>query len=208
MEKKVKMTRAEKKAIKKAKKAELKAKGESFWSDFKKFIAKGNIIDMAVGVVIGSAFSAIITNFVNGVINPLIGLLTGNVKLSDLSIVLREAVMEGETIKADALTLNYGLFLQKILDFLIIAFCIFLAVRIIRGIKVRIAVTAEKIASLAKKEENAEEVAEEIVEEQPAPAEPVPAPAPVKTTEERIEELLIEIRDSLTKKESKKKSKE
>lgn len=204
MEKKTKLTRAEKKAIKKAKKAELKAKGESFWSDFKKFIAKGNIIDMAVGVVIGSAFSAIITNFVNGVINPLIGLLTGNVKLSDLSIVLKEAVMEGETVKTAALTLNYGLFLQKILDFLIIAFCIFLAVRIIRGVKVRIAVTAEKIASLTKKEEEKEE--EPVVEE--TPAEPVSAPAPVKTTEERIEELLIEIRDSLAKKESKKKSKE
>lgn len=204
-EQRKKLTRAEKKAIKKAKKAELKAKGESFWSDFKKFIAKGNIIDMAVGVVIGSAFSAIITNFVNGVINPLIGLLTGNVKLSDLSIVLKEAVMEGETVKTAALTLNYGLFLQKILDFLIIAFCIFLAVRIIRGFKVRLAVTAEKIASLAKKNEEKEEV-------QPEPTpEPAPAPAPVepvKNTEERIEELLIEIRDSLKQKESKKKSKE
>ncbi len=200
-EEKKKLTKAEKKAIIKAKKAEFKAKKESFWNDFKKFIAKGNIIDMAVGVVIGSAFSAIITNFVNGIINPLIGLLTGNVKLSDLSVVLKEAEVVDGVEKVAALTLNYGMFLQKILDFLIIAFCIFLAVRIIRKMRVRLAITAEKLATLTKKKEEESQEVEKVEEV-------APAPAPVKTTDERIEELLIEIRDSLKSKESKKKVKE
>lgn len=192
---KQKLTRDEKKAIKKAKKAELKAKGETFWSDFKKFIAKGNIIDMAVGVVIGSAFSAIITNFVNGIINPLIGLLTGNVKLSELSVVLKDAVLAADgTVETAALTLNYGLFLQKIVDFLIIAFCIFLAVRIIRKVKTNIEITNEKIKALVEKDK-----VEATVEAEPAAE---PAPAPVKTAQERIEEILLDIRDSLKSKEN------
>ncbi len=187
-----KLTKEEKKAIKKAKKAEMKAKGQSFWADFKKFIAKGNVIDMAVGVVIGAAFKEIINAFVDKIINPLVGLAVGNVQLSDLSIVLKEAVTELDGTVTPAITLGYGLFLQRILDFLIIAFCIFLAVRIIRSAKVRLAIATERLAALAKKEE-------EVVEVEPA-TEPAPAPAPVKTTDERIEEILIEIRDSLKSK--------
>ncbi len=195
-EKKQKLTRQEKKAIKKAKKAELKAKGQTFWSDFKKFISKGNVIDMAVGVVIGAAFKEIITQFVNVVINPLIGLLTGDAKLSDLNVVLKPG---DEAAGIEALTLDYGIFLQAIFDFLLIAFCIFLALRIISGFRTRVAVAAEKLVALAKKEE------EESAEPAPAVEEPAPAPVPVKTAEERIEELLVDIRDSLKTKESKKK---
>ncbi len=196
-EKKKKLTREEKKAIKKAKKAELRAKGETFWSDFKKFISKGNVIDMAVGVVIGAAFKDIINQFVAVVINPLIGLLTGDASLSDLSVVLRAG---DEAAGIAPITLDYGLFLQAIFDFLLIAFCIFLALRLIRTFKTRIAIAADKIAALAKKDE---EVVEEVQE--PAPVEDV---VPEKTTDERIEEILIEIRDSLKSKQTKPSKKE
>ena len=87
----------------------------SFLSDFKSFALKGNVIDMAVGVVIGGAFGKIVSSLVSDVIMPPIGLLIGGVNFKDLSITLKEA-----TDTAAAVTLNYGAFLQTIIDFLII----------------------------------------------------------------------------------------
>ena len=93
-------------------------------SEFRDFAMKGNVVDMAVGVVIGGAFGKIVTSFTNDVLMPPIGLLLGGVDFSDLKVVLSEAV--GET---PAVSINYGMFLNVILDFLIIAFAIFLVVK-------------------------------------------------------------------------------
>lgn len=141
-------------------------KKSSFLSDFKSFALKGNVIDMAVGVVIGGAFGKIVSSLVSDVIMPPIGLLIGGVNFKDLSITLKEA-----TDTAAAVTLNYGAFLQTIIDFLIIAFSIFLLIRV--------------VANLVRKVQTAKE------EEQKAQA-----PAPQPTVSDEVK-LLAEIRDLL-----------
>lgn len=93
-------------------------------SEFRDFAMKGNVVDMAVGVVIGGAFGKIVTSFTNDILMPPIGLLLGGVDFSDLKIMINEAV--GETA---AISINYGTFLNVVLDFLIIAFAIFLVVK-------------------------------------------------------------------------------
>lgn len=92
--------------------------------EFKAFAMRGNVMDMAVGIIIGAAFGKIVASLVADVIMPPVGLLVGGVNFTDLSIVLREAA--GETA---AVTLNYGVFLQTLLDFIVIAFAIFMMVR-------------------------------------------------------------------------------
>ena len=102
----------------------------SFLQDFKAFAMKGNVIDMAVGVIIGGAFGKIVSSIVADVIMPPIGLLVGGVNFTDLKWVLKPAeVVNGKDIAA--VTLNYGNFLQPSMDFLIIAFSIFLFIRLI-----------------------------------------------------------------------------
>lgn len=98
--------------------------------EFKSFAVKGNVIDMAVGIIIGSAFGKIVTSFVNDVIMPPIGILIGGVKFSSLKIVLKEAV--GET---PAIAINYGNFLQVTFDFLIIALAIFMVIKAMNAAK-------------------------------------------------------------------------
>ena len=93
-------------------------------SEFKDFAMRGNVVDMAVGIVIGGAFGKIVSSFVADVLMPPIGMLLGGVDFSDLSVKLKEAA-EG----AEAVTLNYGVFIQTVVDFLIIAFAIFLVVK-------------------------------------------------------------------------------
>lgn len=126
-----------------------KKKKSTFFKDFKAFIAKGNVIDMAVGVVVGGAFGKITTSLVNDIINPLIGLLVGKEDLSAWVITLKEAVDE----TTPAVTLNIGSFISTILDFLIISLSIFCVLRILMKAKA----TAEK---LAKKEAEEEEKSE------------------------------------------------
>lgn len=94
------------------------------WKEFKEFAFKGNVIDMAVGVVIGSAFGKIVTSLVSDIITPLIGKLTAGIDFKDLKFVVSTAA------DGTANTLNYGMFLQNIIDFLIIAFSIFLFVKL------------------------------------------------------------------------------
>lgn len=109
---------------------------KKFFSDFKDFAMKGNIIDMAVGVIIGGAFGKIVTSLVNDIIMPLVSLAVGSETFSSLSTTLREPVVNqaGEVIK-EAVTFNYGMFIQNIVDFLIIAFCIFVALRVVLKFK-------------------------------------------------------------------------
>lgn len=104
----------------------------SFASEFKAFISKGNVIDMAVGVIIGAAFGKIIASLVADVIMPLIGLLMGNVDVTGLQYVIREA-NEVETISP--VVIKYGLFIQTSLDFMIVAFAIFIALKIMLSFK-------------------------------------------------------------------------
>ena len=96
----------------------------SMLSEFKSFAMRGNVVDMAVGIVIGGAFGKIVSSFVADVLMPPIGLLLGNVDFSDLAVTLRAAA-EG----AEAVTLRYGQFIQTVVDFTIIAFAIFLVVK-------------------------------------------------------------------------------
>jgi large conductance mechanosensitive channel len=93
-------------------------------SEFKQFAVRGNVIDMAVGIVIGAAFGKIVSSFVADIITPPIGLLLGGVEFSKLAVVLKEAAGE-----ADAVSLNYGIFIQTLFDFIIIAFAIFMVVK-------------------------------------------------------------------------------
>ncbi|WP_455922163.1 large-conductance mechanosensitive channel protein MscL [Pseudomonas putida] len=99
-------------------------------AEFKAFAVKGNVVDMAVGIIIGAAFGKIVSSFVGDVVMPPLGLLIGGVDFSDLAVVLREA--QGT---APAVVLAYGKFIQTIIDFLIVAFAIFMGVKAINKLK-------------------------------------------------------------------------
>lgn len=146
-----------------------KAKG--FMGEFKAFIARGNVLDMAVGVIIGGAFGKISTSLVNDVIMPLISVLTGGVDFSNWKIVLKAAVAgaDGAIDASTEIAIRYGAFLATILDFLIIAFAVFLMLKAINGFHDKL-----------KKAE------EEVPAKEPAPPEP-----------SNEEKLLTEIRDLL-----------
>ena len=102
----------------------------SMMEEFKTFAMRGNVIDMAVGIVIGGAFGKIVSSFVADVIMPPIGVIVGGVNFSSLAITLKDAV--GETA---AVTINYGNFIQTVFDFLIIAFAIFMVIRGMNSLK-------------------------------------------------------------------------
>ncbi len=108
---------------------------KKFINEFKEFAVKGNVVDMAVGVIIGGAFGKIVTSLVNDVIMPCIGKITGNISFADLKYTLTEAVMNGEEVVTPAVVLNYGQFIQNVVDFIIVAFCIFLMVKGIMKLK-------------------------------------------------------------------------
>ena len=107
------------------------------WKDFKKFALKGNVIDLAVAVVIGGAFGLIIKSLVNDIIMPLVGKLLGNTDFANLFVVLGDGSFEtlAEAQEAGVATLNYGLFINTIINFIIIAFSIFLVVKLISKAK-------------------------------------------------------------------------
>lgn len=116
--------------------------------EFKAFAMRGNVIDMAVGIVIGVAFGKIVSSFVADVIMPPLGLLLGNVDFTDLAVVLKEAIAE-----APAVAINYGRFIQTIVDFIIIAFAIFLVVKLMNSMKRK-----EEVAAPAKPAPTNEEI--------------------------------------------------
>lgn len=110
---------------------------KKFLTDFKAFAMRGNVIDMAIGVVIGTAFGKITSSLVSDIFMPVLGILTGGINLSGLFYALdgQHYASAQEAAAAGAGTLNYGLFLQNVLDFLLIALCMFLVVRVISRIK-------------------------------------------------------------------------
>lgn len=132
--------------------------------ELKEFMLRGNVIDMAVGIVIGGAFGKIVTSFVNDILMPPISMLLGDTRVSEMNVVLKKAVMSGEEILNPAITWNYGMFLQNIMDFLIIGVSIFM---VIKGIN-----------NMRRKKE-----------EEPAPKEE-PAPTPQESLLMEIRDLL------------------
>lgn len=104
-------------------------------SEFKEFAMRGNVVDLAVGVVIGAAFGKIVSSLVNDVIMPLVGFLVGGVDFGDLAITLKEASVDAAGAEVPAVLIKYGAFLQTIVDFLIIAFAIFVAVKVMNSLK-------------------------------------------------------------------------
>jgi large conductance mechanosensitive channel len=142
-------------------KTRLPIKAPGWLDDFKTFIMRGNVVDLAVGVVIGAAFTGIVTSLVKDIINPLIGMLTGGVDFSNHFFVLKgtAAATLAEAQKAGDVTINYGLFLNAVINFLIVAAAIFWLVRMI-----------------------------EKIHKAPAPA--APAPTPTETLLTEIRDLL------------------
>lgn len=156
--------------------------------EFKEFAVQGNMLDMAVGIIIGGAFGKIITSLVNDIIMPPIGWLIGDMNFSDLSVVLKDAHIDPKTgQEIAAVTLNYGNFIQVTLDFLIVALCIFFVIRLMNRMKKM----GDLIPGKKKEEENAAETPA-------APEAPAETAAPSKQ-----EELLQEIRDLLKEQNSK-----
>lgn len=155
-----------------------KKKKKSIFTEFKEFISKGNVLDMAVGVIIGTAFTKIVNSVVSDLIMPALGTFTGNIDFADLKIVLSPAVYaeDGVTVAAEELAIRYGVFLDALINFLLIAICVFAVIKIIGVMKEK----TEKLLKLKKAEE-------------PKP-EPKPDPQIV---------LLTEIRDLLKKEEVK-----
>jgi large conductance mechanosensitive channel len=121
--------------------------------EFKEFAIKGNVVDMAVGVVIGTAFAKVVSSLVGDIIMPPIGVLLGGVDFSSLSIVVREAVD-----KKPAVLISYGRFLQTILDFTIIAFSIFMAIKALNALKKKEAAAQEAPPGPTKQEVLLEEI--------------------------------------------------
>lgn len=128
---------------------------KKFVTEFKEFIARGNVVDMAVAVIIGGAFGKIVTSLVNDIIMPLVGLAVGGLNVADWKWVIKEAVVAADgTVTTAENALAYGAFIQTILDFLIIALCIFIMLKLVLGAQ-----------SKFKKAEEAEEAEEEEVAE-------------------------------------------
>ena len=144
---------------------------KKFFDEFKTFISRGNVLDMAIGVVIAGAFGKITTSLVNDLLMPFISWLVGARDMGALNIVIREAVMDGETVVKEGITLGFGTFIGTIIDFLLVAFVVFLILRSFNR-------AHERLEKMKKKEEEAAEAAPE---------------APKPTTED----LLAEIRDLL-----------
>lgn len=140
----------------------------SFLKEFKEFAMRGNVIDMAVGVVIGAAFGKIISSLVDDIIMPLVGVATGGMNFTDYKWVIQKAVVDSQTqeVLTPEVTMNWGSWVQTLVDFIIVAFCIFVAIKAMNQLK-------------RKKEEA-----------------PAPAPAPEPTKEEvlltEIRDLLKE----------------
>ena len=96
--------------------------------ELKEFMLRGNVIDMAVGIIVGGAFSKIVTSFVNDILMPPISMLISNTKVSTLKFVLKEAVMDGDKVVSPAISFNYGNFIQTVSDFIIIGVSIFFVI--------------------------------------------------------------------------------
>ena len=194
----------------------MKEKRKKFWGEFKTFIAKGNVVDLAVALVIGSAFNKIVSQLVDSFITPLIGIVLGGFSLNDWKWVYKEAVLaeDGETVLEAEIAFTYGTFMQAVIDFLIIALTVFVVVKIYTRIKKRIEEEAQRISDALNPEEvearkKAEALAREKEEEaKRLEAERLAEIERLKREKEEMlreyfikqQELLVEIRDALNNK--------
>lgn len=149
-------------------------KDKKILGEFKKFITRGNVMDMAVGIIVGTAFTAIVNSMVKDILMPFIGLIIGGISFVDLKIIITAA-----TETTAEVAIRYGMFIQKVIDFLIIALVVFFIVRTINRMR-------ERLEARRKAEEKIEEAMKEV-----APPPPPVIPADIK--------LLTEIRDLLEK---------
>lgn len=133
-----------------------------FFQEFKEFAIKGNVMDMAIGVVIGGAFGKIVTSLVSDIIMPVISAITGGLSFTDWKWVISKAVMDGETVVKPEVALTWGNFLQVIFDFIIIALSIFMVVRGINKMKAKFEKPAEPEAPAAPAGPTQEELLAEI----------------------------------------------
>ena len=108
---------------------------KKFLTEFKEFAMRGNVVDMAVGVIIGGAFGKIVTSLVNDIIMPGVGVLTGGTNFSEFKFVIQEGVTNGTEVITPEVAITWGAFVQTIVDFLIIAFCIFVAIKAMNKFK-------------------------------------------------------------------------
>jgi len=170
---------------------------KGFWKDFKAFISKGNIIDLATAVVIGNAFNKIVTGLVNFIIMPLISLLVGGLNIEDWKYVIKEAVLaeDGVTVQEAETAILYGSFIQTIIDFLLVALSIFIVLRIIMKAKAKL--QAEEIAAAEEAKAKADAEAKAKAEAEAAEAEAAKAAEAAKEAE--TIQILRDIRDSLRK---------
>jgi len=106
-----------------------------FLQEFREFSLKGNVVDMAIGIIIGAAFGRIVSSLVNDVVMPPIGLLLGGVDFTDLRIVLKGATVDGAGNVVDAVTVNYGVFIQTAIDFVIVAAAVFMLVKVMNNLR-------------------------------------------------------------------------
>ncbi len=108
---------------------------KKFLTEFKEFAMRGNVVDMAVGVIIGGAFGKIVTSLVNDIIMPGVGVLTGGTNFSEFKFVIQQGVTNGTEVITPEVAITWGAFVQTIVDFLIIAFCIFVAIKAMNKFK-------------------------------------------------------------------------
>ena len=184
---KLKLTKEEKKALK----AKRKAEGKGLVAEFKKFIMRGNIVDMAVGVIIASAFTKIVNGFTQGIVMPfvnwIVSLCVGDMELSEIVTVLKpvyeidaETGLATETLDmTKSIIMNWGTLIQAIIDFLLVALVLFTILKVFNTIKDKKEALAEKL----RRKEEPEVVAE------PEP-EPTPAAPPAPTTNELLTEII------------------
>ena len=198
-----KVVAAEKEARKKEKQAwkEFKKKDRaSFWSDFKKFITRGNVIDMAVAVVVASAFNAIVNGLVKMIITPCVTYFTSGASIDEWSYILRHEVLDeaGAVVKSE-IAIQYGLWLQTIIDFIIIAFSVFVFVRVINNTRKKLNWKEEmaKMESEAKKKEADKAAADKAAA---AAAQKAATEAEFYANVKEQAQLLREIKDILNKK--------
>ena len=119
----------------------------TFFKQFKEFAVRGNVLDLAVGVIIGAAFGKIVSSFISDVVMPPLGLLVGGVDVKHLNLVLKGASKDANGALVEPVTLNYGMFIQNVVDFTFIAFVIFVAIKGINRLKGKDEVIEEKAAA-------------------------------------------------------------
>lgn len=133
-----------------------------FLTEFKEFALKGNVVDMAVGVIIGGAFGKIVSSLVNDIIMPLVSVVTGGVDFSAKKIILHEAVKNGTEIVSPEVAVTWGVFVQSIVDFLIVALCIFFAIKFMNKLKKATVKAQEEAAQAAPAGPTTEELLTQI----------------------------------------------